>query len=82
MEQVTKENNHYRRCMELLPLVLDQQATSEDMDFFHEHSANWPDVMDCYNKEKAFRDAIKSKLGILPAPEDLMESIRQRVVRV
>lgn len=68
--------------MELLPLVLDQQATSEDMDFFHQHSVNWPDVMDCYNKEKAFRDAIKSKLGILPAPEDLMESIRQRVVRV
>lgn len=81
MEQLTRESNHYKRCMELLPLIIDQQATSEDIEFFHKHSVNWPEVLDCYHKEKAFREAIRSKLGILPAPEDLMESIRQSIVR-
>ncbi len=82
MEQLTRESNHYKRCMDLLPLVLDRQATSEDVQFFHTYAINWPEVMDCYEKEKAFREAIKNKLGILPAPEDLMDSIKQSIARV
>ncbi len=81
MKTLNRESTQYKRCMELLPLLIDQQATSEDLDFFHEHSVNWPEVKDCYEKEKAFREAIIDKLGIMPAPRELMESIRQHVVR-
>ncbi len=81
MEPLTKESTQYKRCMELLPLLIDEQATSEDLDFFLKHSVNWPEVQDCYKKEKAFREAIIAKLGIMPAPEELLESIRQHVVR-
>lgn len=82
MEQLTKESAHYKRCMDLLPLILDKQATSEDTEFFHTYSVHWPEVMECYEKERAFREAIRAKLGILPAPQDLMENIRQSIARV
>lgn len=82
MEQLTKESPHYKRCMDLLPMILDNQATLDDTEFFHTYAVNWPDVMECYEKEKAFREAIRSKLGILPAPQDLMDSIKQSIARV
>jgi hypothetical protein len=65
--------------MELLPLILDSQASTEDINFFHQYAANWPEVIDCYNQEKAFRDALKAKLGRFVAPEDLLSNIRQHV---
>ncbi|MEM9671199.1 MAG: hypothetical protein AAF992_01310 [Bacteroidota bacterium] len=74
-----KESPQYTRCMELLPLILDSQASIEDTNFFHQYAANWPEVIDCYHKEKAFRDALKAKLGRFVAPEDLLINIRQHV---
>lgn len=74
-----KESPQYTRCMELLPLVLDSQASIEDTDFFHKYAVNWPEVIDCYNKEKAFRDTFRAKLGRFVAPEDLLSNIRQHV---
>lgn len=76
---LSKDSPHYTRCMELLPLILDSQASLEDTDFFHQHAANWPEVMDCYNKERAFRDALKTKLGRFMAPDDLLSTIRQHL---
>lgn len=73
------ESPNYTRCMELLPLILDSQASVEDSDFFHKHAADWPEVLDCYEKEKAFRDTLKAKLGRFTAPEDLLGNIRQHV---
>jgi len=74
-----RESPQYTRCMELLPLVLDSQASTEDTKFFHQYAVNWPEVIDCYNKEKAFRDALRAKLGRFVAPEDLLSNIRQHV---
>jgi hypothetical protein len=65
--------------MELLPLVLDREANLEDTDFFHQHAKFWPEVQECYEKETAFRVAIKQKLGSLSAPEELLSSIRNRI---
>ncbi|WKN33453.1 hypothetical protein PZB74_08925 [Porifericola rhodea] len=79
METLSRESPQYKRCMELLPLVLDREATTEDVDFFHNHVKHWPEVLDCYEKETAFRLAIKQKLGSLPAPEELLTSIRDRI---
>jgi hypothetical protein len=79
METLSRESPEYKRCMELLPLVLDREATSDDTDFFHQHSKYWPEVLECYEKESAFRLAIKQKLGSLPAPQELLISIRNRI---
>jgi hypothetical protein len=76
---LSNDSPHYKRCMDLLPLVLDSQASLEDTDFFHAHATNWPDVIDCYNKEKAFRDAFREKLGKFMAPDDLLANIRQHL---
>lgn len=82
MEQLTKESLHYKRCMDLLPLIIDNQASSEDKAYFHTYAINWPEVLDCYEKETAFREAIRTKLGMLQAPSDLMENIKQRIASV
>lgn len=74
-----KESPQYTRCMELLPLVLDSQASTEDTNFFHKYAINWPEVIDCYEKEKAFRETLRAKLGRFVAPEDLLINIRQYV---
>ncbi len=74
-----KDSPQYSRCMELLPLVLDSQASTEDTDFFHKYAVNWPEVLDCYEREKAFRDALKAKLDRFVAPQDLRHIIREHV---
>ncbi|MEQ9437779.1 MAG: hypothetical protein RIG62_01980 [Cyclobacteriaceae bacterium] len=76
---LSNDSSHYERCMELLPLVLDSQASLEDVDFFHTNAANWPEVLDCYNREKAFRDALREKLGRFLAPDDLLVDIRKHI---
>lgn len=76
---LSKDSPHYTRCMELLPLILDSQASLEDTDFFHQYAANWPEVLDCYHSEKAFRDTFRTKLGRFMAPDDLLSAIRQHV---
>lgn len=79
MDTLSKESPHYKRCMELLPLVIDREANDDDIEFFHHHSRNWPEILDCYEKETAFRLAIKQKLGTLPAPDELLNSIRDSI---
>ena len=79
METLSRESPQYKRCMELLPLVLDQQATSEDTTFFHRYAKNWPEILNCYEQETAFRLAIRQKLGTLVAPEDLLNDIRNSI---
>ncbi|WKN44497.1 hypothetical protein [Tunicatimonas pelagia] len=74
-----KDSPHYSRCLELLPLVLDSQASTEDVDFFHQYAVNWPEVLDCYEKEKAFRETLKIKLGRFNAPDDLLSDIRKHI---
>ena len=74
-----KDSPHYSRCMELLPLVLDSQVSIEDADFFHQYSVNWPEVVDCYEKEKAFREALRTKLSRFAAPDGLLSNIREHV---
>ncbi|MFP4089153.1 MAG: hypothetical protein ACLFUB_14360 [Cyclobacteriaceae bacterium] len=79
METLSKESPQYKRCMDLLPLVLDRTATTEDTEFFHKYASNWPEVLDCYEKEYAFREAIRQKLGTMPAPEELLDTIRNQI---
>ena len=76
---LSKESDQYKKCLELLPLVLDSQASSQDTEFFHQHIVNWPDVIDCYQNERAFREAVCVKLGRFVAPEELLSTIRQHV---
>ena len=76
---LSKESHQYKKCLELLPLVLDSQASSQDTEFFHQHIVNWPDVIDCYQNERAFREAVCAKLGRFVAPEELLSTIRQHV---
>ena len=76
---LSKESDQYKKCMDLLPLVLDSQASDEDTAFFHQYIVNWPDVVDCYQNEKAFRAVLREKLGRSVAPEELLTNIRQRV---
>ncbi len=76
---LSKESDHYKKCMDLLPIVLDSQASVEDTDFFHQYIVNWPDVVDCYQNEKAFREIIRQKLGRAVAPEELLKSIKGHI---
>ena len=76
---LSRESDQYKKCMQLLPLVIDSQASLEDTDFFHQHIINWPEVIDCYQNEVAFREALREKLGKFVAPEDLLTNIRQHV---
>ena len=77
---LSKESEQYKRCMELLPLVLDSEASHEDTNFFHHYIQNWPEVIDCYQHEMAFRKALKDKLGKFVAPSELHSVIREYYV--
>lgn len=79
METLSRESPHFKRCMDLLPLVLDKEANDNDTRYFHQYAKNWPEIMDCYEKEAAFRLAIRQKLGTLPAPDELLTNIRDRI---
>ena len=67
-------------CLELLNLVLDQEASPEQHDHFKKHLEHCLPCYEKYNIDVAIKKMIKEKCADRNVPVGLVESIRAKVL--
>ena len=73
--------NDYDKCLKILNLILDEEATSEQEDFFFSHIESCIVCFSHYNVEKQIRELIKQRVQKKSVPSELALEIRTKIVR-
>jgi mycothiol system anti-sigma-R factor len=68
-----------RTCLEILNLVLDEEATPEQREYFKNHLENCLPYYEIYQLDKTLKDKIKSTCCGKDVPNDLVESIKLKI---
>jgi mycothiol system anti-sigma-R factor len=66
-------------CMQMLQVILDEQATPEQRDYFKVHMDRCMPCFKSYNLDATIKDLLKSKCCGGEAPHDLLEGIKQKI---
>lgn len=69
----------YKRCLEYLNLMLDNEATLEQETYLKNHIESCMLCFEQYEVEKQIRELLKTRIERRPVPADLAQSIRQKV---
>ena len=67
------------RCMEILELMLDNEASPEQEEYVTEHIEKCMICFEQYEVEKHIRELIKTKMADMPVPEGLANQIRSKI---
>ena len=70
----------FDKCLRILNLMLDEEATTGQEDFFYSHIEKCITCFSHYNVEKQLRQLLRSKLKKHPVPTELAREIRNRIV--
>lgn len=68
-----------QNCLKVLELVLDNEASEEEVEKYFEHVNQCWTCYENYNLEKSIRELIKTKCEQRTVPEDLANKIRQQI---
>jgi anti-sigma factor (TIGR02949 family) len=71
-----------RECMQMLQLIVDGEASPEQKEHFLKHHLE--ECMPCfknYHLEVAIRQLLKSKCSGREAPQELVDSIKSKVIQ-
>lgn len=81
MEKTEKQAGctEHDRCLELLQLVLDGEASGAEKDYYMHHIEECMPCYRNYNIETEIRNILRSKLEKKAVPTDLVHSIRSKV---
>ena len=71
----------YDKCLRILNLILDNEATAKQEDFFYSHIENCMTCFAHFNVEKQIRQLIKEKIGNKTVPAALADQIRGKIVK-
>ena len=71
----------FDKCLKILNLILDNEATPAQEDFFKTHIENCTVCFAHYNVEKQIRQLLKSKLNNKSVPSALASEIRGRILQ-
>jgi mycothiol system anti-sigma-R factor len=66
-------------CMQMLQIILDEQATPQQREYFKTHMDRCMPCFKTYNVDTIIKDLIKSKCCGGEAPQDLIEGIKQKI---
>lgn len=69
-----------KKCLEVLDLILDNEATLEDQVFFNEHIEECIVCFSQYNIEKQIRELIRTKVRKQPVPQELVSAIKNSIL--
>ena len=70
----------FEKCSMILNLILDNEASDEQQDFFYEHIEKCMVCFAHFNIEKQLRQLIKAKVNHKPIPEGLASEIRNQII--
>ncbi len=68
-----------KKCLELLELITDNEASSEEEKRFREHINACLPCYESFNLEKSIKEMLQTKLEKKQVPEDLIESIKLKI---
>lgn len=69
----------YKKCLEVISLILDGEATKEQIDYFNSSIKCCEKSMSYYNIEKCVKDVIQKKIDNKPVPQDLIDCIKSKL---
>ncbi len=68
-----------KEFLEVLQLVLDNEATPEQIEFVDEHIENCGYCLECYEVDKTLRQTVKQKVQRIHSPQDLTLLIQSKI---
>lgn len=68
-----------KKVVEILDLIIDNEATSDDKDFFYSHIDKCAPCLDYYEVEKDLKDFIVQTVEKKKCSESLKNSIEQKM---
>lgn len=71
--------NDCEKCLELLELIMDGEASPEEEKQFHEHINDCLPCYETYNLETSIKKLIQTKLEKKQVPDDLVATIRSKI---
>ena len=71
----------FDKCMRILNLVLDGEASAEEEEYFFSHIESCMICFAHFNVEKKIRELIKRKLNKKNIPIELVTDIRNKIVK-
>ena len=75
--------NDCEKAAEMLPLVLDEEVSKEELHEFELHLSNCTKCTDKYEAEKNLLNTIKSKISSNKCcPEDLLSSVKEKIKKL
>lgn len=69
----------FKKCMEILQLMLDNEATKDQEHFVHDHIDGCMVCFEQYQVETEIRKLLRSKITNQPVPNGLVEDIRTKI---
>lgn len=70
------------KCLEIIRLVLDDEASNTQMDYLKDHIEMCMQCLDNFNVEKEIKQALREKLERKAVPQDLIDSIKTKIAKV
>ena len=68
-----------QKCLEILNLVLDNEATEDQKEYFRNHIKECMPCNEGYSVEKSIRELLQSKCANKEVPADLVDSIKMKI---
>ena len=72
--------NDFEKCLKILNLKLDNEASEDQEAFFNTHIGKCMICFAHYNIELQLRRLIKTKVNHRPIPEELAQEIRLKII--
>jgi anti-sigma factor (TIGR02949 family) len=79
MKNVERPCPDHEKCLHVINLVIDGEATKEEEAYFYKHVKDCLHCAQYYKLEQSIREAIRKKLEVKEAPEELIVELRRRV---
>jgi hypothetical protein len=73
------QSDEYHRYKDLLPLVLDGEASLDDKVLFENHIKKCVICAENYRLELSLKESIKTKLEFKKVPDGLIDSIKDKI---
>ena len=70
------------KCLELIHLVLDSEASSEQESYLAEHLEMCIQCLENYNLEREIRTALRTRLENKKVPLDLINTIKNKISEI
>ena len=68
-----------QRCLELLELITDGEASAEEEQQFQKHIDDCLPCYEAFNLEQSIKEMLQTRLEKKQVPDDLIKSIQQKI---